>query len=258
MATPIPLNRRRAVSSESANAKKTIIVTGASQGIGAAAVRAFLDRGYRVVANSRNITASRAFEASDKLALVDGNIGEAATADRIVDTAKGRFGSIDGLVNNAGIYFSKPFTDYTIDDLRALLSVNIEGFIFISQLAIRQMLAQKSGGSIVNITSTLVDHPIAGAHSSIPMITKGGLAAITRSLAMEYVKEGIRVNAVAPGIVDTPMHKDHPKDFLRTLQPMGQISSVKDIVDAIVYLTEAEQVTGEVLHVDGGAHVGKW
>jgi NAD(P)-dependent dehydrogenase (short-subunit alcohol dehydrogenase family) len=120
------------------------------------------------------------------------------------------------------------------------------------------MLAQRTGGSIVNITSTLADHPIAGANSSVPMITKGGLEAVTRSLAMEYVTDGIRVNAVAPGTVDTPMHKDDPKDFLKTLQPMGQISDVKDIVDAIVYLTEASQVTGEVLHVDGGAHVGKW
>jgi NAD(P)-dependent dehydrogenase (short-subunit alcohol dehydrogenase family) len=252
------VRRRKTVSLEKANTQKTIIVTGASQGIGAGLVKTFLDRGYRVVANSRNITRSGAFEPSDRLALVDGNIAEAATAMGIAELAKDRFGSIDALVNNAGIYFSKQFTDYTVDDLRTLVSVNIEGFLLISQLAIRQMLAQKVGGSIVNISSTLVDHPIAGANSSVPMITKGGLEAVTRSLAMEYVKQGIRVNAVAPGIVDTPMHKDDPKDVLRTLQPMGQISSVKDIVDAIVYLTEAGQVTGEVLHVDGGAHVGKW
>ena len=237
---------------------KTAIVTGGSRGIGAGVVKAFLERGYNVVANSRNIGKSRAFEASDRLALVDGSAAEAATAAKIAEVAKSKFGSIDALVNNAGIYFSKQFTDYTVDDLRSLVSVNIEGFLFISQLAIKQMLAQKTGGSIVNITSTLVDHPIAGANSAVPMITKGGLEAVTRSLAMEYVKQGIRVNSVAPGIVDTPMHKDHPKDFLRTLQPLGQISDVKDIVDAIVYLTEASQVTGEVLHVDGGAHVGKW
>jgi NAD(P)-dependent dehydrogenase (short-subunit alcohol dehydrogenase family) len=253
-----PVRRRKTVSLEKANTQKTIIVTGASQGIGAGLVKTFLDRGYKVVANSRNITRSGAFEATDRLALVDGNIAESATAVRIAELAKDRFGSIDALVNNAGIYFSKQFTDYTVDDLRTLVSVNIEGFLLISQLAIRQMLAQKVGGSIVNISSTLVDHPIAGANSSVPMITKGGLEAVTRSLAMEYVRQGIRVNAVAPGIVDTPMHKDDPKDVLRTLQPMGQISSVKDIVDAIVYLTEAGQVTGEVLHVDGGAHVGKW
>jgi NAD(P)-dependent dehydrogenase (short-subunit alcohol dehydrogenase family) len=237
---------------------KTVIVTGGSQGIGAGLVKAFLDRGYNVVANSRHITKSGTFKPSDRLALVDGSIAEAATAAKIADVASSTFGSIDALVNNAGIYFSKPFTDYTVDDLRSLVSVNIEGFLFITQLAIKQMLAQKTGGSIVNITSTMVDHPIAGIHSAVPMITKGGLQAVTRSLAMEYAKQGIRVNAVAPGIVDTPMHKDDPKDFLKTLQPMGQISDVKDIVDAVVYLTEAGQVTGEVLHVDGGAHVGKW
>jgi len=238
--------------------QKSAIVTGSSQGIGAGLVTAFLERGYNVVANSRNITKSGAFEASDKLALVDGNIADVATASKIAETAKSKFGSIDALVNNAGIFFTKHFTDYTLEDLRSLFSVNIEGFFFITQLAIKQMLAQKAGGSIVNITTTLVDHPIAGVNSAVPMITKGGLEAATRSLAMEYAKQGIRVNAVAPGTVDTPMHRDHPKDFLKTLQPMGQISDVKDIVDAIVYLTEARQVTGEILHVDGGAHVGKW
>jgi NAD(P)-dependent dehydrogenase (short-subunit alcohol dehydrogenase family) len=241
-----------------ANTRKTAIVTGGSQGIGAGVVKAFLGRGYNVAANSRNITKSGAFEVSDNLALVDGNIAEPATAAKIVEVAKSKFGSIDALVNNAGIYFSKPFTDYTVDDLRSLVSVNIEGFLFITQLAIKQMLAQKTGGSIVNITTTQVDHPIAGINSTVAMITKGGLQAVTRSLAMEYVKDGIRVNAVAPGVVDTPMHRNDPKDFLKALQPMGKISDVKDIVDAIVYLTEAKQVTGEVLHVDGGAHVGKW
>jgi len=240
------------------NTHKTVIVTGGSRGIGAGLVTAFLDRGYNVVANSRNITKSSTFETLDKLALVDGSIAEAAIAAKIVEVAKNKFGSIDALVNNAGIYFSKHFTDYTIDDLRSLTSVNIEGFFFTSQLAIKEMVAQETGGSIVNITTTLVGHPIAGINSAVPMITKGGLEAVTRSLAMEYVKQGIRVNAVAPGIVDTPMHKNDPKEFLKTLQPMGQISEVKDIVDAVVYLTEAGQVTGEVLHVDGGAHVGKW
>jgi NAD(P)-dependent dehydrogenase (short-subunit alcohol dehydrogenase family) len=241
-----------------ANAQKTVIVTGGSQGIGAGAVKAFLERGYRVVANSRNISKSGAFEASERLALVDGNIAEAATAEKVAEVAKSKFGSIDVLVNNAGIFFSKRFTDYTVEDLRSLVSVNLEGFLFITQLAIKQMLAQGNGGSIVTITSTTADHPIAGANGSVPMMTKGGLNAVTRSLAMEYVKQGIRLNAVAPGVVDTPMHKDGDKEVLKKLQPMGQLSSVKDIVDAIVYLTEADQVTGEVLHVDGGAHVGKW
>jgi NAD(P)-dependent dehydrogenase (short-subunit alcohol dehydrogenase family) len=243
---------------EIANTRSTVIVTGGSRGIGAGLVRFFLDRGYNVVASSRNIITSGAFKQSDRLALVDGNIAERATAAKIVEVARREFGSIDALVNNAGIYFSKPFTDYTLDDLRTLIAVNIEGFFFITQLVIKQMLAQKSGGSIVNITSTMVDHPIAGANAAVPMITKGGLQAVTRSLAMEYAKHNIRVNAVAPGVVDTPMHKDNPKDVLKSLQPLGGISDVKDIVDAVVYLTEAKQVTGEVLHVDGGAHVGKW
>jgi NAD(P)-dependent dehydrogenase (short-subunit alcohol dehydrogenase family) len=237
---------------------KTVIVTGASRGIGAGLVTAFLERGYSVVATSRNITESGAFVASDKLALVDGNIGEASTAAKIVDVAMRKFGSIDALVNNAGIFFAKPFTSYTTEDFAALSSTNLEGFIYVTQLAIKQMVAQKSGGSIVSITTTLAEHPIAGVNASVPMITKGGLEAITRSLAMEYVKDGIRVNAVAPGVVDTPMHENDPKDFLKTLSPMGRIVDVQDIVDAVLYLTEAHQVTGEVLHVDGGAHVGKW
>ncbi|MGH9713151.1 MAG: SDR family NAD(P)-dependent oxidoreductase [Candidatus Acidiferrales bacterium] len=240
------------------DSRKTVIVTGGSQGIGAGLVNAFLARGYYVVANSRNITKSGAFEASENLALVDGNIAEPATAAKIAEAAKSTFGSIDALVNNAGIYFSKSFTDYTLDDLRALVSVNIEGFLFISQLAIKQMLAQRTCGSIVNITTTMVDHPFAGVHASVAMITKGGLQAVTRSLALEYAKQGIRVNAVAPGIVDTNMHENDSMDALRKLQPMGRFSSVKDIVDAILYLTEAGQVTGEVLHVDGGAHIGQW
>lgn len=233
-------------------------MTGGSQGIGAGLVKTFLDRGYNVLANSRNITKSGEFEASDKLALVDGNIAAPETATTIVEVAKREFGVINALVNNAGIFFPKHFTDYTIDDLRSLIAINIEGFFFMTQLVIKQMLAQKTGGSIVNITSTMVDHPIAGINVAVPMITKGGLEAVTRSLAMECAKDGIRVNAVAPGEVDTPLHKSDPTDFLRTLQPMGQIAQVKDIVDAIVYLTETPLVTGEVLHVDGGAHVGKW
>jgi len=237
---------------------KTVIVTGGSQGIGAGLVKAFLGRCYNVVATSRSITKTGGFETSEKLELVDGSIADPATATKIIETARRQFGAIDALVNNAGIYFSKAFTDYTVDDLRRLTSVNIEGFLFITQLVIKQMLAQKTDGSIVNLTASLADHPIAGANSSVPMITKGGLQAITRSLAMEYAKDGIRVNAVAPGIVDTPMHKDNPKNFLKTLQPLGGISEVADIVDAVVYLTEAKQVTGEVLHVDGGAHVGRW
>ncbi len=240
------------------NGQKTVIVTGASQGIGAGVVQAFLARGYNVVANSRNITKATAFTASAQLALVDGNIGDSAVAAKVVGTAISRFGSIDALVNNAGIFFTKAFTDYTTEDFKALSSTNLEGFLYVTQGTIKQMLAQKSDGSVVTITTSLVENPIAGVTASVPMITKGGLEAITRNLASEYAKQHIRFNAVAPGVVDTPLHKNNPKDFLKTLSPMGTISDVSDIVDAVVYLTEGQQVTGEVLHVDGGAHSGKW
>ncbi len=234
-----------------------MIVTGASQGIGAGVTKAFIKRGYNVVANSRRISESQ-FTRTDRLALIDGNIGEAATAAKIAATAMNTFGSIDGVVNNAGIFFSKRFTDYTVHDFEQLAETNLQGYVYITQLAVKQMLAQKTGGSITGITSAMVENPIAGVNASIPMITKGGLEAITRSLAMEYAKDGIRFNVVAPGIVDTPMHVNDPHEFLKGLSPMGLISDVDDIVDAIVYLTEARQVTGEVLHVDAGAHHGKW
>ena len=241
-----------------ASKQKTVIVTGASQGIGAGVVQRFLERGYKVVAGSRNIRKSGAFIDSAFLALVDGNIGESAVAAKIVETAVQKFGSIDALVNNAGIFFTKSFTDYTREDFAALSSTNLEGFLYLTQGVVKQMLAQKSGGSVVTITAALAANPIAGIKASVPMITKGGLEAITLSLASEYAKEKIRFNAVAPGAVDTPMHKDNPKEFLKTLSPMGTISEVKDIVEAVIYLTEARQVTGEVVHVDGGAHSGKW
>lgn len=238
--------------------QKTVIVTGASQGIGAGVVQAFLDRGYNVVANSRNISNSGTFSESAQLALVDGSIGDSVVAAKVVDTAIARFGSIDAVVNNAGIFFTKPFTDYTAEDFKALSSTNLEGFLYVTQGAVKKMLSQKSGGSIVNITTSLTVNPISGITASVPMITKGGLEAVVRSLASEYATERIRFNAVAPGPVDTPLHKDNPKEFLKTLTPMGIISDVSDIVDAVVYLTEARHVTGEVLHVDGGAHSGKW
>jgi NAD(P)-dependent dehydrogenase (short-subunit alcohol dehydrogenase family) len=241
-----------------ASTQRTVIVTGGSRGIGAGLVKGFLGRGYNVVANARNITKSGEFEKSDKLALVDGNIAEATTAANIAEVAKNKFGSIDALVNNAGIYLAKRFTDYTVDDLRSLVSVNLEGFFLITQVVVKQMLAQNTGGSIVNLSAAQVNHPIAGIDSSVAMMTKGGLEAVTRSLAMEYAREGIRVNAVAPGVVDTPMHEGQSEDFLKMRQPIGQIAQVKDIVDAIVYLTEAGQVTGDVLYLDGGAHIGKW
>ncbi len=224
-----------------ASTQKTVIVTGASQGIGAAVVRAFLERGYNVVGTSRNATTSAELKASDKLALVDGDIGQETTAREAVNTAIQKFGTVDAIVNNAGIFLAKPFTDYSAADFSALVSTNLEGYIYITQFAVKQMLAQKSGGSVVGITSSLVENPIGGLPVSLPMITKGGLEAITRSLASEYSKEHIRFNAVAPGVVDTPLHKNNPKDFLKTLSPMGTISTAEDIASAVVYLTESHK-----------------
>jgi NAD(P)-dependent dehydrogenase (short-subunit alcohol dehydrogenase family) len=235
--------------------KKSAIVTGASRGIGAGVVEAFLREGYRVVATSRD--ASQSLRASPHLILVDGDIGKQETATKVVQAAIQNLGTIDVLVTNAGIYYVKPFTDFTREDFNTLVSVNLLGFIYITQLAVKQMLKQKSG-CVVSITASLADHPIAGVNASVSMITKGGLNAVIRSLAIEYAREGIRFNAVAPGVVDTPLHKDDPKNVLQTLQPMGRIASVADVVDAVLYLAQAGQVTGEVLHVDGGAHAGKW
>jgi len=235
--------------------KKTAIVTGAQQGIGAGLVEGFLKQGYNVVGTSR--TVSQSLTTSPSLVLVDGDIGKQETAAKAVDAAIKRFGTIDVLVNNAGIFYAKPFTEFTTEDFNALASTNLLGFLYITQLTVKQMLKQKSG-NVVSITAALADNPIAGVNASVSMITKGGLNTITRSLAIEYAKEGIRFNAVAPGVVETPLHKDNPKDFLKTLQPMGKIAAIKDIVDAVLYLAQADQVTGEVLHVDGGAHGGRW
>jgi NAD(P)-dependent dehydrogenase (short-subunit alcohol dehydrogenase family) len=239
--------------------RKTVVITGASQGIGAGLVEAFLARGYDVVGTARSATKSKELPASDHLALIDGDIGQYETAQKVAELAIKKFGSIDAVVANAGIFLVKPFTEYTADDFRALVSTNLAGFIYITQLAVKQMQAQRSGGSVVSISAALVDNPIAGVTASLSMITKGGLNAVTRSLAMEYAKEHIRFNAVAPGVVDTPLGRRF-EGFSETLSlsPMGSISTVEEIADAVVYLTEARHITGEVLHVDGGAHIGKW
>jgi NAD(P)-dependent dehydrogenase (short-subunit alcohol dehydrogenase family) len=237
---------------------KTAIVTGASQGIGAGIVKGFAERGFNVVANSRKVTQSTEVANSDHVALVDGDIGELATAARVVEMALSRFKSIDVLVNNAGIFFTKPFTDYTAEDFKSLVSTNLEGFLYVTQLSIKQMLAQKTGGNIVTITAALARNPIRGVTAAVPMVTKGGLETITQHLAMEYAKDGIRVNAVAPGVVYTPLHQETPKDVMESLSPMGRPSTVKDITDAVMYLTDAATVTGHVLYVDGGAHFGRW
>jgi NAD(P)-dependent dehydrogenase (short-subunit alcohol dehydrogenase family) len=236
---------------------KTVIVTGASQGIGAAITQAFLDRGYNVVATARSV--SRAgFAPSPQLALVDGDISLPATAEKVTQMAIDRFGSIDHVVNNAGIFYSKPFIEYTADEFHAFVSVNLDGFIFITQLAVKQILSQGTGGSVTSITAALADNPIAGVPASIPMITKGGLDAITLSLANEYAKDHIRFNAVAPGVVATPLLGETSRDLMEGRSPMGTVSEPREIAEAVIYLTEARSVTGEVLHVDGGAHAGRW
>jgi NAD(P)-dependent dehydrogenase (short-subunit alcohol dehydrogenase family) len=236
---------------------ETAIVTGASQGIGAGLVEAFLKRGYSVVANSRHITKTNSFAASANLALVDGDIGDPKTAAKIVEAAVSKFGRIDVLINNAGVFIPKPFTEYTTEDFNTLVSTTLAGFLYVSQLTVKQMLQQKSG-SIINISTTLVDQPIAGVGAAVQIMLKGALNAVTRALAIEYAKDGIRVNTIAPGVINTPMHKPETHDFLKGLHPVGRIGEVKEVVDAALFLTDATFTSGEILHVDGGAHAGKW
>jgi NAD(P)-dependent dehydrogenase (short-subunit alcohol dehydrogenase family) len=234
--------------------KKTAIITGASGGIGAGLVEAFLREGYNVAGTSLHTSQSPA--ASPSLVFVEGDIGKPETAAKVVEAAIEHFGTIDVLVNNAGIYLTKPFIDFTTDDFQALVSTNLLGFLYVTQLSVKQMLKQKSG-NVVTITAALADQPIAGVNASVSMITKGGLNAVSRSLAIEYAKDGIRFNAVAPGAVETPLHKDVPEQSLTARQPMKTITKVKDIVDAVLYLARAGQVTGEIIHVDGGSHAGR-
>ena len=240
-----------------ANTQKTAIVTGASQGIGAGLVDAFLKRGYNVVANSRNIAKTNPFPASPNLALVGGDIGDPKTAAKIAETAVSRFGRIDVLVNNAGVFIPKAFTEYTSEEFNTLVSTTLAGFLYVSQLSVKQMLRQK-GGSIVNVSTTLVDQPIAGVSAAVQIMIKGGLNSVTRALAIEYAKDGIRVNTVAAGVINTPMHKPESHEFLKGLHPIDRMGEVKEIVDAVLFLTDATFTTGEILHVDGGAHAGKW
>ena len=232
--------------------RKVAIITGASQGIGAGLVQGFRERGYRVVANSRSIKPS---ESAD-LVTVAGDIADPAVAKRVVDKAVERFGRVDTLVNNAGIFIAKPFIEYSAEDFANVLSVNLAGFFHVSQQAAARMLSRRSG-HIVNITTSLVDQPIAGVPAAMASLTKGGLDAVTRSLAIEYADKGIRVNAVSPGIIKTPMHAPDTHDFLAKLHPMQRIGEVKEIVDAVLYLDNAGFVTGETLHVDGGQHAGR-
>ena len=231
--------------------QKVAIITGASQGIGAGLVEAYRNRNYRVVANSRGIKPS---SDADVLA-VPGDISDPEVADRVVKQALGRFGRIDTLVNNAGIFIAKPFTDYSTADYASVLAVNLGSFFHLTQRVAREMLKQGSG-HIVQITTSLVDHANSNVPSVLASLTKGGLSAATKSLAIEYAAKGIRVNAVAPGVIKTPMHAPETLDFLAKLHPVGRMGEIKDIVDAVLFLEGAGFVTGETVHVDGGQSAG--
>jgi NAD(P)-dependent dehydrogenase (short-subunit alcohol dehydrogenase family) len=231
--------------------QKVAIITGASQGIGEALVRGFRDRDYRVVANSRAIAPS---SDPDVLA-VAGDVADPTTAERVVSQALARFGRIDTLVNNAGIFIAKPFTDYTDEDYAKILGINVTGFFHLTQRVARQMLKQGSG-HIVQITTTLVENANSNVPSVLASLTKGGLSAATKSLAIEFAGRGVRVNAVSPGVIKTPMHGSETHDFLAKLHPMGRMGETSDIVEAVLYLERAPFVTGEILHVDGGQSAG--
>ena len=231
--------------------QKVAIITGASQGIGAELVKAYRQRGYRVVATARSIRQS---DDADVLA-VAGDIADPDTARRVVAAAVEKFGRVDALVNNAGIFIAKPFTGYTAEDFNTKIGVNLAGFFYITQLAIAEMEKQRSG-HVVSITTSLVDHAIDGVPSVLASLTKGGINSATKSLAIEYAKRGIRVNAVAPGIIKSPMHAPETHEALGALHPMGHMGEMSDIAEAVLFLESAPFVTGEILHVDGGQSAG--
>jgi NAD(P)-dependent dehydrogenase (short-subunit alcohol dehydrogenase family) len=231
--------------------QKVVIITGASQGIGADLVKGYRDRNYRVVANSRSIKPS----SDPDILAVAGDIADPETAERIVEQALARFGRVDSLVNNAGIFVAKPFTDYTEEDFASVLSINVGSFFQVTRRVAAEMLKQ-GFGHIVQVTTSLVDHANSNVPSVLASLTKGGLNAATKSLAIEYAKKGIRVNAVAPGVIKTPMHTPETHEFLANLHPVGRMGETKDIVDAVLFLESAAFVTGEILHVDGGQSAG--
>jgi NAD(P)-dependent dehydrogenase (short-subunit alcohol dehydrogenase family) len=233
-------------------AQKVAIITGGSQGIGAGLVAAYRRQGWSVVATARTMKAA---EDPDVLT-VDGDIADPATADRIISGALGRFGRIDTLINNAGVYVSKPFTDYTAEDYAQVVGVNLSGFFWLTQRAIAEMLGQ-SGGHVVNISATIAEYANSSSPSVLTALTKGGLAAATRSLAVEYASRGIRVNAVSPGIIQTPVHPAESYEGLGDLlPPLGRVGQVSDVVDGILFLEAAPFITGEILHIDGGQIAG--
>jgi len=232
--------------------QKVAVITGASQGIGEALVAAYRELGYAVVANSRSIKPSE----DVGVLTVQGDIGDPATAEQIISQGLGEFGRIDTLVNNAGVFISKPFTDYTAEDYAKIIAVNLTGFYAMTQRSVAPMLEQ-GGGHVVNITTSLVNHANSNVPSVLASLTKGGLDAATRSLAVEYAKRGIRVNAVSPGVIKTPMHPSETHDRLGGLHPVGRMGEIADIVQAVVFLETAPFVTGETLHVDGGQSAGR-
>jgi NAD(P)-dependent dehydrogenase (short-subunit alcohol dehydrogenase family) len=231
--------------------QKVAIITGASQGIGSALVKEFRDRNYRVVANSRNIKPSP----DPDILAVAGDIADPDTSQRIVSEALGRFGRIDTLVNNAGIFVARPFTDYTEEDYLLVVAINLGGFFHLTKRVAAEMLKQGSG-HIVQITTSLVDHANSQVPSVLASLTKGGLNAATKSLAIEYASRGVRVNAVSPGVIRTPMHGPETHEFLSKLHPVGRMGETRDVVDAILFLETAPFITGEILHVDGGQSAG--
>ncbi len=231
--------------------QKVVIITGASQGIGAELVKGYRDRNYRVVANSRSIKPS----SDPDILAVAGDVADPKTAERIVTQAIERFGRIDSLVNNAGIFVAKPFTSYTDEDYASIIAINLGSFFNVTRRVAAEML-KRGSGHIVQITTSLVDHANSNVPSVLASLTKGGLNAATKSLAIEYASKGIRVNAVAPGVIKTPMHGPETHDFLAKLHPVGRMGETKDIVDAVLFLESAAFVTGEILHVDGGQSAG--
>ncbi|MEZ0296130.1 MAG: SDR family NAD(P)-dependent oxidoreductase [Candidatus Methylacidiphilales bacterium] len=234
------------------------IVTGASSGIGLGITQALLKHGYRVVANSRSISKSKELSPSANLVLVDGDIGKRDTAIQVADAAVKHFGRIDLLVNNAGIYMPKPFTEYTPEDFDLMIGTNIAGYFFVTQQVVAQMRKQNSG-HVVGISTVLTDQPLAGAPIALPVITKSTIPAVSRALAMEFVADGIRFNTISPGIVVTPMHANDDHAFLKTLHPVPRLVQVSELVDALLYLESAHMVNGENIRIDGGAHAGaKW
>ncbi len=231
--------------------QKVVVITGASQGIGAELVKGYRDRNYRVVANSRSIKSS----SDPDILTVPGDVADPKTAQRVVSQALERFGRINSLVNNAGVFIAKPFLDYTDDDFASVLAINLGSFFQLTKLVAAEMLKQGSG-HIVQITTSLVDHANSSVPSVLASLTKGGLGAATRSLAIEYASKGIRVNAVSPGVIKTPMHPPATHEFLAALHPVGRMGEIRDVVDAILFLESAPFVTGEILHVDGGQSAG--